>query len=215
MPSDGVACLDNGMYKIWFARCYKAYEPNTLLLDNALATMGAGLPSAIAVAILYPEKKVVAVCGDGGFMMNSQEMETAVRLDLNLTVLVLNDNAYGMIKWKQNVAGFPKFGLDLMNPDFVAYANSYGAKGYRATSSADYSQILHDCLYHVKGVKLVEVPVDYTWANEILDHELPHMVKQLQSESEAGTVSKSNPVAPILLIPGSDCSLSAAEEKIT
>ncbi|CAK9221777.1 unnamed protein product [Sphagnum troendelagicum] len=187
MPSDGVACLDNGMYKIWFARCYKAYEPNTLLLDNALATMGAGLPSAIAVAILYPEKKVVAVCGDGGFLMNSQEMETAVRLNLNLTVLVLNDNAYGMIKWKQNVAGFPKFGLDLTNPDFVAYANSYGAKGYRATSSADYSQILHDCLHHVKGVKLVEVPVDYTWANEILDHELPHMVKQLRSESEAGT----------------------------
>lgn len=188
VPKDGVVCLDNGMYKIWFARCYKAFEPNTLLLDNALASMGAGLPSAMAVALLHPEKKVVAVCGDGGFMMNSQEMETAVRLKLNLTVLVLNDNAYGMIKWKQNTAGFKKFGLDLGNPNFVEYANSYGAKGFRVTSAEDYSQVLHDCLYHLpEGVKLIEVPVDYTWANEILDHELPGLFKRRKSQSGSET----------------------------
>nr|PNR27137.1 hypothetical protein PHYPA_030618 [Physcomitrium patens] len=109
VPNDGIVCLDNGMFKIWFARCYKAYEPNTLLLDNALATMGAGLPSAMAAALLHPEKKVVAVCGDGGFLMNSQELETCVRLKLNLTVIVLNDNGYGMIKWKQNLAGFEEY----------------------------------------------------------------------------------------------------------
>src|SRR5690606_28325777 len=101
MPDDGIVCLDNGMYKIWFARNYRTHVANTLLLDNALATMGAGLPSAMMAAMLYPERRVLAVCGDGGFMMNSQEMETAVRLGLNLVVLVLNDAAYGMIRWKQ------------------------------------------------------------------------------------------------------------------
>ena len=109
MPEDGIVCLDNGMYKIWFARNYRTHVANTLLLDNALATMGAGLPAAIAVAILHPRRRVLAVCGDGGFMMNSQEMETAVRLRLNVVVLVLQDDAYGMIRWKQQVDGFPDF----------------------------------------------------------------------------------------------------------
>ena len=110
LPDDGMVCLDNGMYKIYFARAYQAYEPNTVLLDNALATMGAGLPSAMAAALLYPDKKVVAVCGDGGFMMNSQEVETALRIGLDITVLILNDSGYGMIKWKQNSAGHRKYG---------------------------------------------------------------------------------------------------------
>jgi hypothetical protein len=92
MPHDGIVTLDNGMYKIWFARNYRTRVANTLLLDNALATMGAGLPSAIAASLLNPKRRVLAVCGDGGFMMNSQEMETAVRLGLNLVVLVLEDN---------------------------------------------------------------------------------------------------------------------------
>ncbi|MGZ3266415.1 MAG: acetolactate synthase large subunit, partial [Croceibacterium sp.] len=116
MPEDGIICLDNGVYKIWFARGYTAYLPNTVLLDNALATMGAGLPSAMMSAMLYPERKVMAICGDGGFMMNSQEMETAVRLGLNLTVLILRDDAYGMIRWKQANMGFKDFGLTYGNP---------------------------------------------------------------------------------------------------
>ena len=110
MPEDGIVCLDNGMYKIWFARNYRTHVANTLLLDNALATMGAGLPSAMMAAILYPKRRVLAVCGDGGFMMNSQEMETAVRLGLNLVVLILEDSAYGMIRWKQAVDKFPDWG---------------------------------------------------------------------------------------------------------
>ena len=126
---DGMVCLDNGMYKLWFARQYDVHEPNTLLFDNALATMGAGLPSAIAAALLYPEKKILAVCGDGGFMMNSQEMETAIRLNLNITVLLLNDNGYGMIKWKQGGMELPSFGLDFGNPDFAKYAEAHGATG--------------------------------------------------------------------------------------
>ncbi|MDB5694023.1 MAG: thiamine pyrophosphate enzyme domain protein TPP-binding, partial [Alphaproteobacteria bacterium] len=111
MPSDGIICLDNGVYKIWFARNYPARQQNTVLLDNALATMGAGLPSAMASAMVYPGRKVMAVCGDGGFMMNSQEMETAVRLKLNLTVLILRDDSYGMIRWKQANMGFADWGL--------------------------------------------------------------------------------------------------------
>ena len=98
-----------------------------MLLDNALATMGAGLPSAMASAMVYPDRKVMAICGDGGFMMNSQEMETAVRLRLNITVLILRDDAYGMIRWKQANMGFTDFGLTYGNPDFVKYAESYGA----------------------------------------------------------------------------------------
>ena len=113
MPPDGIVALDNGMYKIWFARNYRTRVANTLLLDNALATMGAGLPSAMVAAMLYPKRRVMAVCGDGGFMMNSQEMETAVRLKLNLVVLVIEDGAYGMIRWKQAVDGFPGFRHDL------------------------------------------------------------------------------------------------------
>jgi len=93
----GIIALDNGIYKIWFARNYKAYSPNTVLLDNALATMGAGLPSAMAARIVHPDRMVTAICGDGGFMMNSQELETAVRLGLHIVVIILRDNAYGMI----------------------------------------------------------------------------------------------------------------------
>ena len=97
MPDDGIVTLDNGVYKIWFARNYPAYHPNTLLLDNALASMGAGLPSAIAAKLVKPDVPVMSVCGDGGFMMNSQEIETAVRLKLDLIVIILRDDAYGMI----------------------------------------------------------------------------------------------------------------------
>lgn len=171
MPLNGVVCLDNGMYKIWFARQYQAHEPNTLLLDNALATMGAGLPSAIAAALVYPERRVLAVCGDGGFMMNSQEMETAIRLKLNITVLLLNDNGYGMIKWKQDGMQLPSFGLDLGNPDFVKYAEAYGATGERVTRVEDLARMITRS-FDTPGVHLIEVPVDYTENDLVLNKEL-------------------------------------------
>jgi acetolactate synthase-1/2/3 large subunit len=119
------------------ARNYRTHVANTLLLDNALATMGAGLPSAMMAAMLYPKRRVLAVCGDGGFMMNSQEMETAVRLGLDLVVLILEDSAYGMIRWKQAVDKFPDWGLTFSNPDFVRYAESYGATGHRVKRTDD------------------------------------------------------------------------------
>lgn len=161
MPSDGILSLDNGMYKIWFARNYQAHEPNTVLLDNALASMGAGLPAAIGAKIVHPDRKVVAICGDGGFMMNSQEMETAVRLGLDLVVIVLRDNGYGMIKWKQAGGGFPVFGLDFGNPDFIQYANSYGARGVRIERTGQLTDELEDA-FATGGVHLIEVPVDYS-----------------------------------------------------
>ncbi len=171
MPDDGIITLDNGVYKIWFARNYKAYSPNTVLLDNALATMGAGFPSAVGAKMVYPERKVLAICGDGGFMMNSQELETAVRLKLNLVILVLRDNAYGMIKWKQVGMGFQEFGLDYGNPDFVTYARSYGAEGHRIEQANQFREILHSSL-EAPGVHLIEVPVDYSENEQVLIEEL-------------------------------------------
>ncbi|MGZ3270970.1 MAG: acetolactate synthase large subunit [Croceibacterium sp.] len=178
MPEDGIICLDNGVYKIWFARGYTAYLPNTVLLDNALATMGAGLPSAMMSAMLYPERKVMAICGDGGFMMNSQEMETAVRLGLNLTVLILRDDAYGMIRWKQANMGFKDFGLTYDNPDFVAYANSYGAQGHRAESSGHLRELLATCR-DTPGVHLIDCPVDYSENDQILNKDIKALSKAL------------------------------------
>ena len=171
MPDDGIIALDNGVYKIWFARNYLAYAPNTVLLDNALASMGAGLPSAMAAKIVYPQRRVMAICGDGGFMMNSQEMETAVRLGLDLVVLVLKDDAYGMIKWKQANMGFADFGLDYGNPDFVQYANSYGATGHRLESAESLIPLVEAC-FDAGGVHLVEVPVDYSENDRILNEEI-------------------------------------------
>ncbi len=178
MPADGIICLDNGVYKIWFARNYPARMPNTVLLDNALATMGAGLPSAMASAMVYPGRKVMAICGDGGFMMNSQEMETAVRLKLNITVLVLRDDAYGMIRWKQANMGFKDFGLTYGNPDFVKYAESYGAHGHRVESAEMLPGLLDKCL-GTEGVHLIDCPVDYSENDRILNKELKELSAKL------------------------------------
>jgi acetolactate synthase I/II/III large subunit len=175
MPADGIVALDNGMYKIWFARSYRTPVSNTLLLDNALATMGAGLPSAMMAALTYPDRRVLAVCGDGGFMMNSQELETAVRLGLNLVVLILQDDAYGMIRWKQAVDEFVDFGMTFGNPDFVAYAQAYGANGSRVESTEDLVPVLQSA-FERGGVHLVVAPVDYSENTRVLVDELRNRV---------------------------------------
>jgi acetolactate synthase-1/2/3 large subunit len=181
MPEDGIVCLDNGMYKIWFARNYRTHVANTLLLDNALATMGAGLPAAIAVAILHPRRRVLAVCGDGGFMMNSQEMETAVRLRLNVVVLVLQDDAYGMIRWKQQVDGFPDFGMTFGNPDFAAYARAHYAKGSRVQTADGLVPAL-EAAFREGGVHLIAAPIDYTENIRVLVDELRSAALDSQAE---------------------------------
>jgi len=175
MPPDGILALDNGMYKIWFARNYRTRVANTLLLDNALATMGAGLPSAIMAALLYPTRRVMAVCGDGGFMMNSQELETAVRLKLNLVVLVIEDHAFGMIRWKQAVDHFADFGMTFGNPDFVKYAEAYGAKGTRVEAVGELRPAL-EAAFAGGGVHLLSVPIDYSENKRVLVDELRQRV---------------------------------------
>jgi acetolactate synthase-1/2/3 large subunit len=171
MPPDGILALDNGMYKIWFARNYRTRVANTLLLDNALATMGAGLPSAMMAALLYPGRRVMAVCGDGGFMMNSQELETAVRLKLNLVVLIIEDHAFGMIRWKQALDQFADFGMTFGNPDFVRYAEAYGAKATRVGAAGELAPALEQA-FAGGGVHLVIVPIDYSENKRVLVDEL-------------------------------------------
>lgn len=171
MSQEDILCLDNGIYKLWFSRLYRTYKPNTFLLDNALATMGAGLPSGIAAKMLQPDRNVLAVVGDGGFMMNSQELETALRYAVPLVVLVLNDNAFGFIKWEQQAKGFPGFGLDYGNPDFVKYAESFGAAGVKVRQGDDLSEVLRKA-FALKKLVVIECPVDYSVNFEMFSQEL-------------------------------------------
>lgn len=178
MPEDGILTLDNGMYKIWFARNYPATKPNTVLLDNALATMGAGLPSGMAAKMVHPDRRVMVIVGDGGFMMNSQELETAVRLKLDIVVLILRDDGYGMIKWKQNDMDFQDFGLDFQNPDFVDYARAYGAHGHRVESTAGLGPLVEEC-YQQGGVHVIDCMVDYRDNSRILNREIRELSSKL------------------------------------
>ncbi|MCX7553636.1 acetolactate synthase large subunit [Marinicella sp. S1101] len=175
LPSDAMVTLDNGMYKIWFTRHYRAHIENSLLLDNALATMGAGLPAAIACQLVYPERPVLAVCGDGGFVMGGQDFETAVRLNLNLVVLILRDDQFGMIRWKQEMDGFDDYGLDFGNPDFAAMADSFGAKGHRIDDVSALGDCIGACVEQ-GGVHLIEMGIDYA-ANSLFN-DLAPVVKQ-------------------------------------
>lgn len=178
VAEDGILALDNGMYKIWFARNYKAQDQNSILLDNALATMGAGLPSGIASKMIFPDKKVLVVAGDGGIMMNIAELETACRLGLDLVVLILNDGGYGMISWKQKAMKMEEFGLKFGNPDFVALAESFGAKGHRVEKVEDLKNILTTA-FTEKGVHVIDCPVDYSQNLEDLGSRLEEELKNI------------------------------------
>src|SRR5436309_11452148 len=158
-PSD-IVVSDVGAHKVWVARLFQAYEPNTVIISNGFASMGISLPGAIAAKLVHPDRKVVALCGDGGFLMNSQELETATRIGANVTVVVWRDDGYGLIDWKQrNEFGRP-FAVEFGNPDFVAYAQSFGIAGFRAGSSDALYPTLMRALQH-DGPSLVEVPIDY------------------------------------------------------
>lgn len=171
LPADGILALDNGMYKIWIARNYFARGQNTVLLDNALATMGAGLPAAMAAKLVFPTKSVIAVVGDGGFMMSAQELETAKRLGLNFVILIINDNGFGMIKWKQQSSQMKDFALSFSNPDFVKFADSFGIEGVKINSAAELLSALKRGLSH-PGIFLIDCPVDYSENNIVFNQEL-------------------------------------------
>ncbi|HET7672973.1 MAG TPA: acetolactate synthase large subunit [Candidatus Saccharimonadales bacterium] len=178
LPKDAMLSLDNGMYKLWIARNYPAYEQNTVLLDNALATMGAGLGSAMAAKLLFPEKKVVVVAGDGGFLMNVADLETAHRLKLDITIVLVRDDGYGMIRWKQDSMKLADYGLSFSNPDFVKLAESFGAKGYKPGSPNEFESVLKQCL-DTKGINIIDLPIDYSENNKYFGEELIRQIKDL------------------------------------
>jgi len=169
-----IITLDNGIYKLWFSRLYKTYAPNTVILDNALASMGAGLSSGITAKLLHPERRVLAICGDGGFMMNCQELETAVRYGIPVVVLILNDNAFGFTKWKQKKMHFEDFGLDYGNPDFSLFAESFGAAGIKVKEDDDLAEVLEKA-FALNKVAVIECPIDYSVNYETFSIELGNL----------------------------------------
>jgi acetolactate synthase-1/2/3 large subunit len=156
-----IVLADTGAVKMWMARLYPTYEPNTCLVSNGLSTMGFALPGAIAAKLAAPDRRVLAAVGDGAFLMNSQEIETAVRERIPLTVLIWQDDAYGLIKWKMNLEIGHDVVTDFSNPDFVAYAKSFGARGYQVEAASDLLPILNQALAD-DAVSVIACPVDYS-----------------------------------------------------
>lgn len=161
MGRNDILVSDVGAHKIWVARMYQAFEPNTVLISAGYATMGIGVPGAIAAKLINPQKKVVAVCGDGGFMMTSMELETACRIKTPFVTVIFNDNGFGLIKWKQINEFGVEFGVSFRNPDFVKYAESFGMKGYRIKKASELAPTLKEAL-NQDIPTLIDIPVDYT-----------------------------------------------------
>ncbi|NJR66129.1 MAG: acetolactate synthase large subunit [Leptolyngbyaceae cyanobacterium CRU_2_3] len=161
MGPEDIVISDVGAHKMWMARHYHCDRPNTCIISNGFAAMGIAIPGAIAAKLVAPDRRVVAVTGDGGFMMNAQELETALRINTPFVTIIFNDGGYGLIEWKQiNQFGkstFVKFG----NPDFVKFAESMGLKGYRVTSSTDFLPMLKDALNQTVPA-VIDCPVDYS-----------------------------------------------------
>ena len=158
-PED-IVISDVGAHKMWVARMYKAERPNTCIISNGFASMGIALPGAIGARIAHPDRAVVAVTGDAGFLMNSQELETAIRIGTPIVVLVWSDAEYGLIKWKQMMHFGRESHIRFTNPDFVRYAESFGAAGFRVESAGELSAVLREALSH-DGVSVIDCPVDY------------------------------------------------------
>jgi acetolactate synthase-1/2/3 large subunit len=157
---DDIVLADTGAVKMWMARLYPTYEPNTAIVSNGLSSMGFSLPGAIAAKLAYPERRVLAATGDGAFLMNSQELETAVREGVAITVLVWQDDAYGLIDWKMGLELGHSSDIAFGNPDFVAYAESFGARGYRVTAADELLPTLERALASGE-VSVIACPVDY------------------------------------------------------
>ena len=161
MDLEDIVICDVGAHKLWMARMFRCEYPNTCIISNGFASMGIAVPGAIAARLAHPQRRVLAVTGDAGFMMNSQEIETAIRLKIPLTILIWNDSAYGLIEWKQMVTYGRAAYVHFNNPDFVKYAESFGARGYRVNHAAELMPILQDALNNEK-VNIIDCPVDYT-----------------------------------------------------
>lgn len=158
-PND-LLLSDVGAHKMWIARYYQCHEPNTCLIPNGFCSMGFALPGAIAAHFVDPSRRIMAICGDAGFMMNVQEMETARRYNCNLTVMIWEDNEYGLIAWKQDNQFGRHTDLAFGNPDFVKLAESFGWNGYRCENAADLQATLEES-FQADGPSLVVIPIDY------------------------------------------------------
>lgn len=174
MEMEGIAISDVGAHKMWMSRMFRCEYPNTCIISNGFASMGIAVPGAIGAKLAFPDRQVVAVTGDAGFMMNVQEVETAVRLNTPIVILIWNDSAYGLIEWKQMAQFGRKSHIDFTNPDFVKLAESFGAKGYRITKGEDLLPTLRQAL-NDKSVSIIDCPVDYS-ENLKLTNKLGEMV---------------------------------------
>ncbi len=161
MEMEDIAISDVGAHKMWMSRMFRCEFPNTCIISNGFASMGIAVPGAIGAKLAYPDRGVVAVTGDAGFMMNSQEIETALRMKTPIVILIWNDSAYGLIEWKQMNQFGRKSHIDFTNPDFVKYAESFGAKGYRIEKGEDLLPTLKKALAD-KTVSVIDCPVDYS-----------------------------------------------------
>lgn len=161
MEPEDIVISDVGAHKMWMARMFQAERPNTCIISNGFASMGIALPGAIAAKLVYPDRNILAVCGDSGFMMNNQEIETAVRLGLNITVLIFNDNKYGLIEWHQMREYGRASHIDVTNPDFVKFAESFGAHGYKVERAEDLLDTIKTAM-NDGGVSIIDCPVDYS-----------------------------------------------------
>lgn len=158
---EDILISDVGAHKMWIGRQYNCYHPNTCIISNGFASMGISVPGAIAAKLIYPEKKVLAVSGDGGFMMNCQEMETALRIGVPIVVMIFNDSGYGLIRWKQEDHFGSSCFTDFTNPDFVKFAESMGAKGYRIQSAEEIIPVLEDA-FSQNVPCIIDCPIDYS-----------------------------------------------------
>jgi acetolactate synthase I/II/III large subunit len=163
-----VVLVDTGALKMWMARLYPTYKPNTCLISNGLSTMAFAVPGAIAVKLAYPERKVLAAAGDGGFLMLGSELETAIREDVPIVVLIWEDQAYGLIKWKMDLELGHHSSVDFHNPDFVKYAEAFGAKGYRICRADELLPTLKSALKD-NAISVIACPVDYSENIELTD----------------------------------------------
>ena len=174
---EDIVICDVGAHKMWMARMFRCEHPNTCIISNGFASMGIAVPGAIAARLAYPQRRVVAVTGDAGFLMNSQEIETAMRMKAPIVILIWNDCSYGLIEWKQmNIYG-RHTNVQFTNPDFVKYADSFGAKGYRVERAEDLLPILKTALAD-PTVSIIDCPVDYR-ENLKLTEKLGNMIFQL------------------------------------
>ncbi len=174
LAPNGIVVCDVGAHKMWMARTYQAERPNSCIISNGFSAMGIAVPGAIAAKLAFPDRLAVAVAGDAGFLMNCQELETALRIGTPIVILIWNDGKYGLIEWHQlRLFGRPSY-VDFTNPDFVKFAESFGAKGYRVEAADELAPILKQAIAD-DTVAVIDCPVDYS-ENMKLTEKLGHLV---------------------------------------